>query len=81
MDDILGSNLQICFVNEHHQTSESSDNDGIVSREESLSWICLFFFPSWEKTSGNVKSKLTNPMENHEDILTKQKRLKVNETN
>jgi len=24
---IAGSNLQICFVNEHHQTSESSDSD------------------------------------------------------
>lgn len=33
MDDILGSNLQICFVNEHHQASESSDNDGVSDRE------------------------------------------------
>ena len=24
-----GSNLQICFVNEHHQTSESSDSDAV----------------------------------------------------
>jgi hypothetical protein len=24
---ITGSNLQICFVNEHHQASESSDSD------------------------------------------------------
>jgi hypothetical protein len=26
---IPGSNLQICFVNEHHQASESIDNDGV----------------------------------------------------
>jgi hypothetical protein len=25
--NITGSNLQICFVNEHHQASELSDND------------------------------------------------------
>jgi len=25
--DITGSNLQICFVNEHHQATELSDND------------------------------------------------------
>ncbi len=24
---IAGSNLQICFVNEHHQANESLDND------------------------------------------------------
>ena len=24
---ITGSNLQICFVNEHHQANESFDND------------------------------------------------------
>jgi hypothetical protein len=24
---VTGSNLQICFVNEHHQASESLDND------------------------------------------------------
>ena len=26
---ITGSNLQICFVNEHHQANESSDNDSV----------------------------------------------------
>ena len=27
-----GSNLQICFVNEHHQTSESSDSDAVGAK-------------------------------------------------
>ena len=25
--NITGSNLQICFVNEHHQANESSENE------------------------------------------------------
>ena len=26
---IPGSNLQICFVNEHHQTSETTDHETV----------------------------------------------------
>ena len=28
---LAGSNLQICFVNEHHQASEASDSDTVSS--------------------------------------------------
>ncbi len=29
IDAITGSNLQICFVNEHHQASEASETDRV----------------------------------------------------
>jgi hypothetical protein len=40
---IAGSNLQICFVNEHHQASESIDNDG-VRKVSFISFDFVFFF-------------------------------------
>jgi len=69
---IAGSNLQICFVNEHHQASESLDNDGV----RKVSFIS-FDFVFIKKTSTNLKTKLKNSAGDEEDILTKQKRLKV----
>jgi hypothetical protein len=64
---IAGSNLQICFVNEHHQANESLDSD-MVRKFCLISFDLLCFFV---KTSVNLKTK------DEEDILTKQKRLKV----
>ncbi|CAF3215851.1 unnamed protein product [Rotaria sp. Silwood2] len=60
-----GSNLQICFVNEHHQANESPDND-VTSTNLSTQ-------------SKNLKSDEINSstIENYdEDILAKQQRLK-----
>ncbi|CAF4018629.1 unnamed protein product, partial [Rotaria magnacalcarata] len=56
-----GSNLQICFVNEHHQATESSGNDPISARLKN------------SKSDDTKASTLTN---NGEDILAKQQKLK-----
>ncbi|CAF4565441.1 unnamed protein product, partial [Rotaria socialis] len=57
-----GSNLQICFVNEHHQATESSDNDPTSTRLKNS-----------KSDDMNASMVTTN---NGEDILAKQQRLK-----
>jgi hypothetical protein len=47
-----GSNLQICFVNEHHQANESSDSDGVrkIFTLKKNEFVC--------KDSSNFKNKI-----------------------
>lgn len=59
---ITGSNLQICFVNEHHQANESNDTENLKTQLKN------------SKFDEINSSTITN---NNEDILTKQQRLKV----
>ncbi|CAF0907547.1 unnamed protein product [Adineta steineri] len=63
--DFTGSNLQICFVNEHHQANESSDNDVVSTNSKTRL--------KNSKTDEIISSATAN---NDEDILTKQQRLK-----
>ncbi|CAF3673965.1 unnamed protein product [Rotaria sordida] len=60
-----GSNLQICFVNEHHQANESFDNDATSTTLST---------PSKNLKSDEINSSTIG--NNDEDILTKQQRLK-----
>ncbi|UJR31484.1 hypothetical protein I4U23_018973 [Adineta vaga] len=60
-----GTNLQICFVNEHHQANESSDTDlNSVTSKNRL------------KNSKTEESNSSAMVNNDEDILTKQEKLK-----
>ncbi|CAF0974932.1 unnamed protein product [Adineta ricciae] len=59
------SNLQICFVNEHHQTNDSSDTDMTSAAMKSR----------LKPTKSDEPNSLSTAA-NNEDILTKQQRLK-----
>lgn len=77
---ITGSNLQLCFVNEHHQANESSDNDTV--RKFSCFFCDLIDLLNFFKNSIRLKNSKSDDVNsittesNDEDILSKQQRLK-----